>query len=64
MQWIHKMKIAIYITAFLALCLSECYKAYGDEETIPEQDIELFWPPDMIPHPHVPEEHNPGRGIG
>ncbi len=64
LKFVQQMKIAIFIFGILAVTCIECYKVYADDETVIHQAIDLFWPPDMIPHPHIPDEPNPGHGIG
>lgn len=60
MDFILKFKTAIYVVGFVACVLAYAMKpvhAIESEEHFeaPVHGIDLFWPPDMIPHPHIPD---------
>lgn len=50
-----RWRTIFYVTAIIVLAGSVVIKCFATHEDLPP-DIETFWPPDMLPHPIVPED--------
>jgi hypothetical protein len=58
MEIVHEIKKWIYIVGLGALfvaCLTKCAHAKPKWPKYPTYSEEAFWPPDLIPHPNLPE---------
>lgn len=62
-DWVWKMRTAVFIIAILIVAVTSCVscsRKKDDEEKEVSMKKHLanprlaFWPPDVIPHPHLP----------
>lgn len=66
MKFVLNFRAVLYGVGFAALIVSATLHAFpylpeNTEET-PSLDKEMFWPPDLVPHPHPPGSGPSGPG--
>lgn len=62
-KYVYSIRSAIYIALFVSLIIKAIIllpPINAAEENIPSK-YEFFWPPDMVPHPVVPEPDGPNK---
>lgn len=52
---VHRVKIGIYIIGIIALIICAIVHKVHAENCF-DNNMETFWPPDLIPHPHPPPQ--------
>ena len=58
MSLVFKIRNALYIIVILLLILFAVYQKIDAHD----KQQEVFWPPDMVPHPQLPEQNQPNSG--
>ncbi len=61
-----KLRFVIFVLFIIAglgfAVFYACEECEGCDEKTPPDEVLAFWPPDMVPHPHIPDPTPPPSG--
>lgn len=67
-KFINKIRFLVYGIGIIVLliygctpCFAEMHNIFSKKKKDHGKDRKEFWPPDLIPHPHLPQPERPPR---